>query len=138
MKKIFIALIILSFFSCKEDVQKPSIDAELLKKFNWQHVEKQNQKINDQEVSYNDTISYFFSGNTFQRKTQHTTLNWSVGSPVVKNQKTYSSEGKYELNIADSTLIFTQKHNGTILTDDLVYYLPRMGEVTKNESLINN
>lgn len=138
MKKIFIALIILSFFSCKKDVQNSSIDAELLKKFNWQHVEKQKQDINNQEVSYNDTTWYSFSSSDFQREIQATLLSWTIGSwaqnsQVLINQKTYISKGKYELNIADSTLTFIQKNERA---DSLAYYLPKIGDVIKRDSLL--
>lgn len=141
MKKTLLALALLCLFSCKKDTETLSIDVGLLKKYNWQYINNQKQTINNQEVSYSDTISYSFSGNNFQRKIQNTTLLWTIGSwpqnsQVLINQKTYTSIGQYELNMADSTLTFIQKSNGATIADSLAYYIPRIGDVVERDSLI--
>ena len=124
MRKIILFFATLVFItilpSCEKEEKKQSVDFSLLKQFDWQSIEKHEEKFlmdTTQIISYADTFLISFSDRTYNIRRQSTIISFVEGDEGWKfriNQTIYPFEGEYELDVYDDIIIFTETRDEKI------------------------
>lgn len=112
MKNALFAFTILMLFSCEKENEPDMMDLSLLKQFDWQAIVHNIDE--GSKLPYSDTSRFSFTDNEFYYRHQYTLIGIIFGGSelhYVQTQQNSITEGFYEINPLEGTIILTYNTN---------------------------